>query len=195
MDEQEQATKPTATAAFPPPPPFWKHFTRANIARFEGFQRSQTETETVTVTDINRLRESIPFDLRYLVPPPLPDDTYQLFGEAQEVNANLPSLPSQSIAQLFQDPSPQDYPFWLRTSAKYLLFNFLELTALLASPQASDSEGKVEDLRVLMLNAHHLLNAYRAHQARESVIGLLERQIAVSRGEVHTYTPLRSTIQ
>ena len=42
---------------------------------------------------------------------------------------------------------------------------------------------KIGDLRTLFLNAHHLLNEYRPHQARESLALRMEEQLERSRAE------------
>jgi len=43
---------------------------------------------------------------------------------------------------------------------------------------------KIQDIRTLFINIHHLLNEYRPHQARESLILLLEEQVAKSKAEI-----------
>jgi len=44
--------------------------------------------------------------------------------------------------------------------------------------------SKLEDLRVLFVNAHHLINEYRPHQARETLIGIMEGELVRKRGEI-----------
>ena len=66
--------------------------------------------------------------------------------------------------------------------AKSLLLNFLELVGVL-SVNPEQYGRKIEDLRTLFINAHHLLNEYRPHQARETLILMMEEQLARSRAE------------
>jgi mediator of RNA polymerase II transcription subunit 7 len=42
---------------------------------------------------------------------------------------------------------------------------------------------KIQDLRTLFINFHHLLNEYRPHQARESLILMMEEQLERARSE------------
>ena len=63
------------------------------------------------------------------------------------------------------------------------MMSFIELIGLLAvnPPQAKD---KSEHLQRLFQNALHLINEYRPHQARESLITMMERQIQKLRDEI-----------
>jgi mediator of RNA polymerase II transcription subunit 7 len=60
--------------------------------------------------------------------------------------------------------------------------NFLELTGIL-SQSPSDAEAKIQDLRTLFINVHHILNEYRPHQARESAIELMQDHLDRTRTE------------
>ena len=80
------------TSAFPPPPPFWKHFTRQNLAKLEQRKTeaqgdgdgSQQKQRNWSPEELRALK--LPSELRYLVPPELPTSgSYSLFGEAQTV--------------------------------------------------------------------------------------------------------------
>lgn len=77
------------TAAFPPPPPFWKHFTTDNIEKLEKIKKESAGSKTSpgkkwTASDLRAL--DVPHELRYLIPPEAPTEgTYSVFGELQNV--------------------------------------------------------------------------------------------------------------
>lgn len=56
-------------------------------------------------------------------------------------------------------------------------------------------ESKVQDLRNLFINAHHLLNLYRPHQARESLIMMMEEQLNHSREEIKQMDKVKADIE
>lgn len=62
------------------------------------------------------------------------------------------------------------------------MLNFLELTGAL-SRSPSHAEAKVQDLRTLFINMHHILNEYRPHQARESAIEMMQDHLDRTRTE------------
>ncbi|EPX73134.1 mediator complex subunit Med7 [Schizosaccharomyces octosporus yFS286] len=57
-----------------------------------------------------------------------------------------------------------------------LMLNFLELLGIMSKAPEQFPE-KVENIRVILLNMHHLINEYRPHQSRESLLMLLEKQL------------------
>lgn len=58
-----------------------------------------------------------------------------------------------------------------------LLANFLDLLDLLVhSPDSPKRAEKVEDLSLLFIHIHHLLNEFRPHQARETLRVMMELQ-------------------
>lgn len=78
------------TAAFPPPPPFWRYFTPSNLEKLETYKRQAESTvqgkakQSWSPEDLRRLE--LPSGLSYLVPPAPPKEgTYSLFGEPQSV--------------------------------------------------------------------------------------------------------------
>jgi len=111
----------------------------------------------------------------------------------QQLNEGLPSLTSQGISQLYTPPttpspsgtspsSHTDRALILKRLAKSLLLNFLELMGIMSVNPEQYAE-KIQDLRTLFINFHHLLNEYRPHQARESLILMMEEQLERARSE------------
>lgn len=64
-----------------------------------------------------------------------------------------------------------------------LLLNFLELIGVL-SIDPSKFETKIKDINLILINLNHLLNTYRPHQSRESLIMLLKKQIDHKKNEI-----------
>ena len=114
----------------------------------------------------------------------------------------LPTLPQMGITQLYSDPITNEASSSTLTSAtattlpppsntqalsllrlsKSLLLSYLELLGALAiNPTLSTS--KLADLRTIMINMHHLINEYRPHQARETLIMMMEEQVDRCRRE------------
>lgn len=71
--------------------------------------------------------------------------------------------------------------------------NYLELVGILSNDPAQH-QAKIEDLRTLFLNAHHLINEYRPHQAREAVIEMVEKQLESRRAEVEGVKRMREKV-
>lgn len=64
-----------------------------------------------------------------------------------------------------------------------ILANFLELVGILSVNPEQYTE-KLEHLSHLFYNVHDLINRYRPHQARESLILMMEEQLDRVRSEV-----------
>ncbi|KAL4937180.1 mediator of RNA polymerase II transcription subunit 7 [Aspergillus oleicola] len=198
--------------AFAPPPPLWKHFTPENLQKLENIKKEQSKGE-----DGNPKRKdwspaelrtlTVPPELRFLVPPEIPSKQYSVFGEAQNLSTALPSLEEQGITQLYpSDPKPSansesasqpaqplNHAYYLFKISKSLLLNFLEFVGIL-SVAPDQFEPKVEDIRNLFINAHHLLNLYRPHQARESLIMMMEEQLSRTKEEIQLMDKLKEEL-
>ena len=71
---------------------------------------------------------------------------------------------------------PASFPPDFINVTRSLLLNFLELNNILAA-NPSQAPEKVEDLRVLFLNVHQMLNEHRPHQARETLLGMMQARV------------------
>jgi mediator of RNA polymerase II transcription subunit 7 len=91
-DESQQRTVNTA---FAPPPPLWKHFTRENIDKVEQIKVEASRGEDGRLNKNKKWSPAelraleIPSELRYLVPPDIPEGQYSVFGELQTVCSPL----------------------------------------------------------------------------------------------------------
>ncbi|KAL6239744.1 hypothetical protein BDW75DRAFT_102531 [Aspergillus navahoensis] len=198
--------------AFAPPPPLWKHFTPENLQKLENIKKEASKGED------GRLRKkewspaelrslTIPPELRFLVPPEIPTEQYSVFGEIQNLSTALPSLEEQGITQLYPSPpkpgangdsasqpaQPLNHAYYLLKISKSLLLNFLEFVGIL-SVAPEQFEPKIEDIRNLFINAHHLLNLYRPHQARESLIMMMEAQLTRTKEEIQQMDKLKEEL-
>ncbi|KAI1474837.1 MED7-domain-containing protein [Daldinia eschscholtzii] len=188
MEEEDQVL---VSSTWPPPPPFWRDFTPENLARIDELRKEQAEKEGIE--DISKVRlQNLPRELRNLQPPLEPTEgAWRVFGDPYKLKDELPRLEDTDIKPLFPNPEERDRDgkhfdraLILKRLAKSLLLNFLELTGLLATNPAA-AEVKTQDMRHLFLNFHHLINEYRPHQARESLISMMQAQLDRTRAETN----------
>lgn len=107
-------------------------------------------------------------------PPPILD-TYQMFGSTFNNEEMIRSLESQGIRRLI--PQHFDRRKELKKLNHSLFANFLDLIDLLIHyPDSPKRTEKIEDLSLLFVHIHHLLNEFRPHQARETLRVLMEVQ-------------------
>ena len=108
--------------------------------------------------------------------------------------------------------------FHLQKIVKSLLLNFMELVGVLGTDPSevlsppiggkitlsieANTNGhraqygnKLEDLRTLFVNAHHLLNEYRPHQARETLILMMQEQLHRTRAETEGIYRIKSKVE
>lgn len=180
------------SSLYPPPPPFIKFFTEENVDKLR-----QVEKEGMILDAASSfLSDQEKDQLKYLVKPKLPESgTYRAFGNVWQIKDELPELSQLGIEQLYKkshangdDQAVQKGESYanniheLKRLLKSLLLNFLELIGILGvNPNLY--EKKLEEIRVITINIHHLLNEYRPHQSRESLIMLLEEQVEYKRKE------------
>lgn len=109
-------------------------------------------------------------------PPPPIHDSYSMFGVTYNADDYIiRPLEAQGIKRLY--PQHFDRRRELRKLNHSLLVNFLDLIDLLVRcPESPRRAEKVEDLSLLFIHIHHLLNEFRPHQARETLRVMMDLQ-------------------
>ncbi|KAG0645805.1 Mediator of RNA polymerase II transcription subunit 7 [Hyphodiscus hymeniophilus] len=193
--------------------PFYKEFTAEKIAKIEELHNARSGAESKAKYDLStslpiRLL-NLPPELRCLQPPEPPaDGLYRCFGiDHSSQEKELMSLEQIGITQLYTPPSSpspgapstsktqhHDRAFILKRLAKSILLNFLELVGIM-SIEPSQYGEKIEDLKTLAINFHHLLNEYRPHQARESLILMMQDQLERSKAETEGILRMKGEVE
>lgn len=128
-------------------------------------------------------------------PPPSQHEVYSMFGIQYNNDEMIRSLESQNIKRLI--PIHFDRRKELKKLNHSLLVNFLDLIDFLIlnpdSPRRTEKVcncnntkvnkqpciaifWQIDDLSLLFVNMHHLLNEFRPHQARETLRVMMEMQ-------------------
>ncbi|KAK5658087.1 hypothetical protein OQA88_2643 [Cercophora sp. LCS_1] len=186
-DIEEDNTK--VTSLWPDPPLFWKAHTPENKERWESLRNLYATQNGLDPATVLRIPDC-PEELEYLQPPAEPaDGKWRLYGQNHSLDDELLSLEQAGIQRLGdgggvagKDGKHMDRAFELKRLAKSMLLNFLELTGVMHH-NPSHAEEKVQDIKTLLLNFHHILNEYRPHQAREQLIQLMQEQLDSKRAE------------
>jgi mediator of RNA polymerase II transcription subunit 7 len=199
---------------FPPPPPFFQHFTAENKARLEDVEKDAgLDTLTEDGGPVKLSAEKIlalPTELRYLIPPepPLDTDEVKVFGDATRLKGGdkftktmewvshtlavsktlvgweydqlYPSTDSSSSAS-----STLDRQRYLFRFLRSILIAYIELLGIVAvNPTSEQKDDKLKDILTMVTNMHALINEYRPHQARETLIREMERQVERKKKEI-----------
>ncbi|KAK8062173.1 MED7-member of RNA polymerase II transcriptional regulation mediator complex [Apiospora hydei] len=196
-EAQEMQDLDQITSTWPRPPPFYKNFTADNLARLADLKRERAETSNPPSNPdagtnnnkddiLSQRLTGLPANLRNLQPPLPPDEgAWRIFGDPYRLVQPLPKLEEGArFGPWWQmrDDKHFDRATVLKRIAKSLLLNFLELVGILGQ-NAMDASEKVKDIRDLFYNFHHLINEYRPHQARESLIATMQAQLDRLRAE------------
>lgn len=168
------------SSLYPPPPPYFKFFTEENRAKLEAWQKDHDGKE--------QLVPEPPGELKFLVPPKQPEGThYRGYGSLWSFEDKLPSLEDLGWKKLYESVDDQDASrakiHELHKLTDSLLLCFLELIGIM-SIEPQQFHVKIEDLKLILININHILNTYRPHQSRESLIMLLRQNIEQKRSEI-----------
>jgi mediator of RNA polymerase II transcription subunit 7 len=89
----EQAQARMLSAAFPTPPPFYKHFTKQNVSKLRELRKEAAKNNSEEQDESNRSEVdvlSLPSELQFLVPPEPPaTGRSRSFGAELDVSAML----------------------------------------------------------------------------------------------------------
>lgn len=165
------------TSLYPNPPVYYQYFTPENGRKFQEWKAQQHNEDDLP-----------PPELRFHVPPPVPlTDQYRGYGSVWALSNQMPSLEQSGWRQLYNDDdekiTSKTKIIELHKLLDSLLLNFLELLGTM-SIEPSKFYTKIEDLKLLVINMNHLLNTYRPHQTRESLIMLLKKQIEAKQHDI-----------
>merc|ERR1719150_2527639 len=84
-------------------------------------------------------------------------------------DAIIQSLESQGFKRLYS-AKDIDRKKELRKLNHSVLVNFLDMIdILIKSPESPKRDEKIEDINLLFIHMHHLINEFRPHQARETL--------------------------
>eukprot|EP00741_Cyanophora_paradoxa_P020088 tig00021234_g19389.t1 len=157
-------------SALPPPPSYYKLFADGTC-----------DSNVTSSADKPAKRKRIPPP-----PPKPPEGTYVMFGESYSTDEALPSLQDQGREQLYPQGDDIDKRAELKKLNRSLLVNMLQLLdVLITSP--SQFRTKIQDIELLFVNMHHLVNSFRPHQAREMLIASMRDQIERKRALVEEF--------
>ena len=153
------------SSLYPAPPPYIKFFTDENVRRLPEYMQQRP-----VLADATKDEPVITNELEFLIPPKMPKSQhYRAFGSVWQIKDQLQDLETMGITQLYKgakDGEITSYQYKiqeLRRLLKSLLLNYLELIGIL-SINPSLYEPKVEHIRTILINIHHLLNEYIKHQ-------------------------------
>jgi mediator of RNA polymerase II transcription subunit 7 len=104
-----------------------------------------------------------------------------------------PKPPGPNADSKTQSEWTIDRAFHLQKIVRSILLNFLELVGTL-SQDATQTESKIGHLTNLFVNAFHILNEYRPHQARETLILLMEEQVERRKNEIQAMKMMKERV-
>lgn len=177
------------SSTYPLPPSYFQYFTDGNVEKVKEWQKK--------TQDDKASNGEPPFPLNLLVPPKKPDsNVYRSFGNQWQFDNTIMSLKDVGIQQLYQfddekdrkkDSEDPDHTktrsHELKKLVHSLLIKFVELCGVI-SIAPEQFPALVEEIRIILINTHHLMNEYRPHQSRESLLILLQQQIDKTKDEV-----------
>ncbi|CAD5224833.1 unnamed protein product [Bursaphelenchus okinawaensis] len=127
-------------------------------------------------------------------PPPVPSK-FKIFNEEYTLDGPMmPALQDLEITKYYNSKEP-----W-KSELKKLNFSvvaaFLDLLdILIKNPQHADRKEKIETIRTLFINMHHLINEHRPVQARETLVEMMKKQNKDLAGVIERLTLLLKNVK
>ncbi|GAV28702.1 hypothetical protein PMKS-002176 [Pichia membranifaciens] len=195
------------SALYPPPPPYYKLFTPTNVKKFNNLRKEGLNDQQLEeIPDIKFLvHPKHPTKEQYRSFGDLwwfedkqvgleESGIEQIYGDSEtnketnnegeskieEENLNKAYLEEEEEEEVFTKARIDE----LKKMTKSLLLNFLELVGLLSSNPKLTAK-KIDNIRTILINIHHLLNSYRLHQSRETLILSMQKKLSETQDEIH----------
>jgi mediator of RNA polymerase II transcription subunit 7 len=224
QQQQQQEDEELKIPFFPPPPPFYQHFTVENKTRLEDIEKDAgLDTLTDDGSSAKLSAEQIlalPTELRYLIPPEPPKDSdeFKVFGAVTKAKGsdtfnNTMEWISRTLAadytltgwkyeQLYPSTdasssasSTLDRQRYLFRFLRSILVAYIELLGIVAvNPTSEQKDAKLKDILTMVTNMHALINEYRPHQARETLIREMERQVDRKKREIESVRKMKERV-
>lgn len=156
-------------------------------------------------------------------PPPADDEAFRVFGEttkssgtnkfaqdmswiADRLGAPDHTLDDWTYNQLYPSPSPSpsnshsataniDRQAYLNRFNRSLIIEHIRLLGIMALDPTSPGKNEVlKHILNLVCNMHGLINEYRPHQARETLIRIMEEQVARKKREIEGVKQMKEKV-
>jgi mediator of RNA polymerase II transcription subunit 7 len=224
LQQQQEEDEELKLPFFPPPPPFYQHFTTENKERLrkiedEAALDTLTEDDSAAKLSAEQILR-LPTELRYLIPPepPADDQEFRVFGTVtsaqgsdsfkktmQWISRTLAAdytLTGWKYEQLYPSTSALssasatiDRQRYLFRFLRSILIAYIELLGIVAiNPTSEHKDQKLKDILTMVTNMHALINEYRPHQARETLILEMERQVERKKREIEGVRKMKERV-
>jgi len=109
-------------------------------------------------------------------PPPPIKGEYTMFGVKYNVDdVIIRPLESQNMERLY--PKQYDKRKELKKITASIICSFIDLVNILVQcPNDKSRQEKLNDIQLLFINLHHVINEFRPHQARETLKVMMDLQ-------------------
>jgi mediator of RNA polymerase II transcription subunit 7 len=157
--------------------------------------------------------------------PPADDEDFEVFGESTRakgnsrfqqnmdfVSAKLNNemiLPGWTYEQLYptaDEPSTEQAPAsassnfdrqnYLFRFNRSIILTYIELLGIVAlDPTSEHKDAKLKHILTMVTNMHALINEYRPHQARETLINIMQEQVERKKREIEGVKKMKERVR